>query len=87
MLNKKFLSILFITTSTFIIWIYAIRISRTDYKKEPVQLRRYLEARASSVVTTHRTLVTRNESSYQKGITRIVSSLKREFASKDLHIY
>ena len=89
MLYKVFLSIFLISTTTFIMWVmFTINIGSTDYKKEPVpvQLRRYLEARASEV-TTHRTLVTRNESFYQKGITQIVSALKRDFASKDLHIY
>ena len=85
MLYKVFLSIFLISTTSFIMWVmFTINIGSTDYKKEPVpvQLRRYLEARVSEV-TTHRSMVTRNDSFYQTGITRIVSDLKREFLSKN----
>ncbi len=63
MLYKVFLSIFLISTTTFIMWVmFTINIGSTDYKEEPVpvQLRRYLEARASEVTThSHRPLVTR----------------------------
>ena len=48
MRDKVFLSIFLISTTTFIIWLM------TEYKKEQVQLRAFLDARASSEVTTHR---------------------------------
>ena len=82
MLYKVILSIFLISTMTFIMWMmFTIKITNTDYKLEPVKFRRYLEA--SATVTSHGIpLVTRNEAFYQKGITKIVTGLKREFRSK-----
>ena len=78
-----FLSVFLISTTTFMIWLmFTIKISKTDNKKESVQLQKYFDARESAVVTTDRPSVTRNESFYQKGITQIVSDLKKEFSSK-----
>ena len=52
---KVFLSIFLISTTTFIMWMmFAINIGSTSYKKEPVQMLAFLDARASSVVTTQR---------------------------------
>ena len=80
---KVFLSTFLISTTTFIIWLmFPIKIRKTDYKKESVQLQKDFDARESAVVTTDRPLVTRNVSFYQKEITQIVSDLKREFSSK-----
>ena len=93
MLYKVILSIFLISTMTLIMcMIFTIKISNQEYKIETIMLmlRRYLEAEASAVVTTHRPSVTRNETFYQKGITRIVSDLKREFSSigfADFYIY
>ena len=83
MLYKVFLTIFLISIMTFIMWMmFTIKVSNTDYKKETIMLRRYLEAKASAVVTTNRPSVTRNDTYYQKGISRIVSDLKREFSSR-----
>ena len=83
MLYKVFLSIFLISIMTLIMWMmFTIKVSNTDYKIETIMLRRYLEAKASAVVTTYRPSVTRNDTFYQQGITRIVSDLKREFSSR-----
>ena len=86
MLYKVILSIFLISTMTFIMWMmFTIKITNTDYKIEPVKFRRYLEA--SAAVTTHgMPLVTRNDAFYQKGLTRIVTGLKREFTSKRISV-
>ena len=82
MLYKRYLFIFLISIMTFIMWMmFTIKVSNTDYKTEPARLRRNLETRASAVVTTHRPSDTRNDTNYQKGITRIVSDLKGEFSS------
>ena len=82
MLYKVFLSIFLISTMTFIMWMmFTIQITNTDYKIEPVQFRRYLEA--SPMVTTSTT--PRSDVFYQKAITRIVTGIKREFSSKEHH--
>ena len=85
MLYKVYLFILLISIMTFIMWMMlTINVSSRDYKIEPERLRRKLETRASAVVTTHRPLiVTRNNTFYQKGISRIVANLKKELSSKN----
>ena len=83
MLYKVYLFILLISIVTFVMWMMVtIIISSTDYKTEPVRTRRYFEVKASAVGTSNRSLVTRNDTFYQKGITQIVSDLKREFSSR-----
>ena len=81
MLYKVTPSLFLISIMTLIMWMmFTIKVSNTDYKIETI--RRYLEAEASAVVTTYRPSVTRNDTFYQQGITRIVSDLKREFSSR-----
>ena len=83
MLYKVILTIFLISTMTFIMWMmFTIQITNTDYKIEPVQFRRYLEA--SPMVTTSRT--PRNDTFYQKAINRIVTGIKREFSSKEYYM-
>ena len=84
MFYKVFLSMFLISTMTFIMWMmFTIKITNTDYKMEPVKFRRYLEARASAVMTTDRPTVNLDYNAiHQKGVTRIANDLKREFSSK-----
>ena len=65
-----FLSIFLISTTTFIMsMMFNINISRTEYKKEPVQLRAFLDARATSVSTTHRPILQKSE--WQERIEKV----------------
>ena len=76
MLYKVFLAVFLSSTMTFVMWMmFTIRISDSDHKLEPIKFRRYLQARM---------LVTRNDTYYQRGISRIVTGLKREYSSTEI---